>query len=94
MPAHSGVALKLYPCSGSQIPCSQMISMNISPPRPTAARKLDIVPNVKARMRNSGSRNMGLGTLLSTTTNQQRNAAPRTSSESTHGLVQPIGSLP
>ena len=33
MPAHSGVCSKLKPCCGSQMPCSQMISMNISPPR-------------------------------------------------------------
>ena len=36
-----------------------MISMNISPPRATAARNVDIVPNVNALIRNSGRRNIG-----------------------------------
>ena len=43
------------------MPCSQMISMNIRPPRATAERKLESVPNVNARIRNSGSRNIGSG---------------------------------
>ena len=41
------------------MPCSQMISMNIRPPRPRAARNVEMVPNVKALMRNKLSRNMG-----------------------------------
>src|ERR1700730_7593510 len=44
MPAHSGVWLKLYPCSGSQMPCSQMISMNCMPPRPIASIRFAILP--------------------------------------------------
>ena len=92
MPAHSGVDVKLYPCSGNQIPCSQMMSMNMSPPRPTAARKLDSVPKVNARMRNNPRRNMGFSTRLSITANPARNTAPSPSAESTNGLVQPIGS--
>ena len=92
MPAQSGVEVKLYPCSGNQMPCSQMISMNMSPPRPTAARKLDSVPNVNARMRNKPSRNIGFSTRLSTSANAVRNAAPSASAESTNGLVHPIGS--
>ena len=50
MPAHSGVEENEYPCSGSQIPWSQMISMNIRPPRLMAARKLAKMPAVKARI--------------------------------------------
>ena len=33
IPAHNGVRAKSYPCSGNQMPCSQMMSMNIRPPR-------------------------------------------------------------
>ena len=46
IPAWSGVEAKLQPCAGSQIPCSQMISMNISPPRASAERKLENTPKV------------------------------------------------
>ena len=66
MPAHSGVCEKLYPCSGSQIPCSQMISMNISPPRLSEARKLAALPAEKARMRKRERRNIGCFTRVST----------------------------
>src|ERR1700683_134188 len=66
MPAHSGVWLKLYPCSGSQMPCSQMMSMNCTPPRPSAMSRLATLPAANARMRNSDSRNSGSGTLVST----------------------------
>ena len=59
MPAHSGVEVNEYPCRGSQMPCSQMMSMNISPPRARADRKLDSVPKVNARIRSSSRRNIG-----------------------------------
>jgi hypothetical protein len=36
-----------------------MISMNISPPRATADRNVESVPNVYARFLNSDSRNIG-----------------------------------
>ena len=42
-----------------------MISMNISPPRATAERNVESVPNVNARIRNSGSRNIGSVTRCS-----------------------------
>ena len=94
MPAHSGVWLKLYPCSGSQMPCSQMISMNCMPPRPSASMKLARLPAAKARMRNSDSRNSGSATLVSTTPNTTSSAIPPKMAVSTHGLVQPIGCPP
>src|SRR6266404_5083454 len=50
MPAHSGVLLKLYPCSGSQMPCSQMISMNCMPPRPIATIRLAMFPAANSRL--------------------------------------------
>ncbi len=46
-----------------------MISMNISPPRATADRNVDSVPNVNARILNSGSRNIGSVTRRSIITN-------------------------
>ena len=94
MPAHSGVWLKLYPCSGSQMPCSQMISMNCMPPRPSASIRLARLPQKKARMRNSDSRNSGSATLVSTTPNTTSSAIPPKMAVSTHGLVQPIGCPP
>ena len=91
MPAHSGVWLKLYPCSGSQMPCSQMISMNCMPPRPSASMKLARLPQAKARILNRESRNSGSATLVSTTPNTTSSAIPPKMAVSTHGLVQPIG---
>ena len=72
------------------MPWSQMIIMNIRPPRATAARKLDSTPAVKARMRNRASRNIGSALVRSMTPNAPRKAAPMASSLSTVGLVQPI----
>ena len=45
--------------AGSQMPCSQMISMNIRPPRAIEARKVESVPALNARIRSSGRRNIG-----------------------------------
>ena len=90
MPAHSGVEEKLYPCNGSQIPCSQMISMNIKPPRLSEARKLAALPAEKARMRNRERRNIGCFTLVSTIPNTIRTSRPPKISTSTFGLVQPM----
>ena len=67
---------EVEPCWGSQMPCSQMISMNISPPRATAERNVESVPNVNARMRNSGSRNIGSATRRSIAANATRHASP------------------
>ena len=91
MPAHSGVWLKLYPCSGSQMPCSQMISMNCMPPRPSASIRLARLPQTKARILNRESRNSGSATLVSTTPNTTSSAIPPKMAVSTHGLVQPMG---
>jgi hypothetical protein len=66
-----------------------MISMNISPPRATAARKLESTPNVNARIRNNGRRNIGKRTRVSTMVNATSKASPAPSSISTRGLVQP-----
>ncbi len=90
IPAHSGVTLKAYPCCGSQIPWSQMISMNISPPRLSAARKLASTPLVKARILNSWSRNMGSATLVSMMQKATSRATPSARQPTTNGLVHPI----
>ena len=76
MPAHSGVSEKLYPCWGSQMPCSQMISMNWIPPRPMAERNPARTEVVKARIRNSDNRIMGWGTLNSIRTKANRRTTP------------------
>ena len=91
MPAHSGVWLKLYPCSGSQMPCSQMISMNCIPPRPSASMRLATLPKANARIRNNDSRNSGSATFVSTTAKITSSATPPKMAASTDGLVQPIG---
>ena len=68
-----------------------MISMNISPPRPTADRKLARVPAVKARMRNSGSRNIGSAVRRSMMANTISRATPQAERRrSTTGLVHPM----
>ena len=73
------------------MPCSQMMSMNIRPPRATADRKVESVPKVKARMRNSGRRNIGSATLRSTMTKATRLTTAPASRARTRGLPQPIG---
>ena len=72
------------------MPCSQMISVNIRPPRATAARKVESVPNVNARILNSWSRNIGSAARRSTTQNASRESTPSDSSATTRGLVQPV----
>ena len=91
MPAHNGVTANAYPCRGSQIPWSQMMSMNISPPRPSAPRKLAKTPAEKARILKSWSRNIGSSLWSSIQQNTTRNATPIPSSPRTTGLVQPMG---
>ena len=66
MPAQSGVSSKLKPCWGNQIPCNQMIRMNIRPPRAREERRVARLPAAKARMRNSPMWNIGAATLVST----------------------------
>ncbi len=65
---HSGVDSKEYPCSGNQMPCSQMISMNCSPPRATAELRLARLPKAKGAMRNSRKSSIGRAARRSTTT--------------------------
>src|SRR5690242_3921141 len=73
------------------MPCSQMISMNIRPPRATADKKVESVPNVKALIRNSWSRNMGCATRRSIIAKAIRLTVAPAISASTLGLVQPVG---
>ncbi len=72
------------------MPCSQMISMNIRPPRLSAARKLANTPALKARILKSWSRNMGSATLVSITQNAAMKASPVPIDASTNGFVHPI----
>ena len=59
------------------MPCSQMMSMNMSPPRANDDKKLDRVPKVKARILKSWRRNMGWATRVSMTMKAPRRSAPR-----------------
>ena len=72
------------------MPCSQMMSMNCSPPRAMAAMNPAALPAAKARMRNRPSWNIGSATRLSMTTNAISNRTPPMRPPRTHGLVQPI----
>ena len=76
------------------MPWSQMINMNIRPPRPSAPRKLANTPAVKARIRNSCNRNIGSLVRTSIQQNKARKATPRPSSMRTVGFVHPIGCCP
>ena len=76
------------------MPCSQMISMNISPPRATAARKVESVPKVKARIRNRVRRNIGSATRSSIATKAPSEASEAVSRAITSGLPQPVGCPP
>ena len=72
------------------MPCNQMISMNIRPPRATADRNVESVPNVKALMRKSGRRNMGSAVRRSISANAVSETTEATSRPSTRGLSQPV----
>ena len=67
-----------------------MISMNISPPRLSEARKLATLPAEKARMRKRDRRNIGCATLVSMIPKTTRMAMPPKISASTMGLVHPM----
>ena len=67
-----------------------MISMNMSPPRLSEARKLATLPAVKARIRNSDRWNIGCGTFVSMIPNATRIAMPPKISAMTMGLVHPM----
>ncbi len=90
IPAQRGVEAKLKPWLGSQIPWSQMIRMNISPPRPSEASRLARLPAAKARIRNRPMRNIGALTLVSIHTKATSSPTPPASAPSTAGLVQPM----
>ena len=76
------------------MPCSQMMSMNMRPPRPSAPRKLAKTPAEKARILKSCSRNMGSSVWSSMKQKSTRKATPTPSSVSTVGLVQPMDEFP
>ncbi len=71
-----------------------MISMNIRPPRATAARKVERVPKVKARMRNSGSRNIGSATRRSIIAKRTSEMTEPASSATVIGFSQPVAEPP
>jgi hypothetical protein len=67
-----------------------MMSMNISPPRPMPANRVEMLPALKARIRKRSRRNMGSATLDSTTQKAASRATPPRRHESTNGLVHPM----
>ncbi len=71
-----------------------MISMNIRPPRATAARNDDSVPNVNARIRSSESLNIGSRARRSISTNAISDATPADQQHDHPGLVQPVAWRP
>ena len=64
------------------------VTVEVCPPRATAERNVDSVPNVNARIRNSGSRNIGSGVRVSTTRNATAPAPSRT------GLMERSSAMP
>jgi len=94
MPAHNGVDSKLKPCNGSQIPCSQMMSMNCNPPRPTEAISPARLPAQNARMRNRLRWNIGSATLVSMMQKAASRPMPPNTPASTHGLPHPVAESP
>ena len=72
------------------MPCSQMISTNSRPPRPSEDSRLARLPAVKARILNSRSWNIGSSTRVSTKQKRISTARPPKMALSTNGLVQPI----
>jgi hypothetical protein len=71
-----------------------MISMNMRPPRPTPASREDRLPAVKARILNSGKRNMGSAARCSIMAKATSSAAPPLRQPSTNGLVHPMVAWP
>ncbi len=76
------------------MPCSQMISMNCSPPRAIELSRLAMLPAANARIRNRLIRNMGSVIFVSMRQNATSRTTPVASPPSTNGLVQPVGCPP
>ena len=66
------------------------MSMNINPPRLMAARKLAMMPAVKARILKSASVNMGSRTRSSMMQKATSRRTPATSAPITFGFVHPM----
>ena len=66
----------------------------MSPPRDTADRNVDSVPNVNAWTRKSGSRNIGCAERRSTAMNATSDTSAPLTRIKTRGLVQPVGCPP
>ncbi len=67
-----------------------MISMNMSPPRPSDERKLEMLPAVNARILKSWSRNIGSSDRISMKQNAVSRTTPSATEMSTVGLSHPI----
>jgi len=76
------------------MPCSQMMSMNCSPPRPTEDINPARLPMPNAADRNSRTSTIGWGTRSSMKQNATSSASPPMIAASTIGLVHPVVESP
>ena len=76
------------------MPCSQMISMNCRPPRPTDDISPARLPSPNDADRNNRMFTMGSATRSSMKQNATSNASPMAMVPSTHGLVHPVVDSP
>ncbi len=72
------------------MPWSQMMRVNIRPPRAVAESRLAMFPAVNGRIRNSCKWNIGSLACCSMNTKAISSPKPRAKQPSTKGLVQPI----
>jgi hypothetical protein len=76
------------------MPCSQMISMNIRPPRATAERKVAIVPKRERADPKQRQAEHRVRDARSIATNATRQASAAREQRETRGLPQPVCELP
>ena len=75
------------------MPCNQMVSISISPPRAIEPRKPARFPAAKARIRNNSSRNIGVDTWTSIKANTASKTAPPISMLNTKGVAQLVAEV-
>ncbi len=76
------------------MPCSQMMSMNCNPPRPTEDIRPARLPSPNDAERNSLMSTIGSATRNSMKQNATSSSSPAVIAPSTHGLVQPVVAPP
>ncbi len=76
------------------MPCSQMMSMNCSPPRPIEDISPARLPMPNDAERNSRMSTIGSATRSSMKQNATSSSSPTMMAPSTNGLVQPVVESP